>query len=82
MRKDKARKGWHRSSGRGQEKGKCVEKGHLEREGAGPHGGHGCRKERAVRHSEPRREARRNVAQAAKERRRGNLSRIRQAEAP
>ena len=36
--------GWDR------EKGKCVVKGHLEREGAGPHGGYGRVKERAVRH--------------------------------
>ena len=82
VRKDKAREGWHRSSGRGREKGKCVPKDHLEREGARPHGDHGCRKERAVGHNEPRREARRNVTPAAKKRRAGSLSCIRQAETP
>ena len=79
-REDKAREGWRRGPGRDREKGKCVAKGHLEREGAGPHGGHACRKERAVGHSEPRRQARRNVTLATKERRGGSLSRRRQAE--
>ena len=68
------------TTGRGREKGKCVAKGHLEREGAGPHSSNGRRKEMAVRHSEPRREARRNVAPAAEERRGGSLSRRRKAE--
>ena len=65
VREDKARKGCDRGPCRGREKGKCVANDHQEREGAGPHGGHGRRKERAVGHSEPQREARRNVAPAA-----------------
>ena len=76
VRKDKAREGWHHSSGRGREKGKCVAKGHL------PHGGHGCRKERAAGLSELQREVKRNVAPAVKERRGGSLSLTRQAETP
>ena len=82
VREDKAREGWHRGPGRGREKGKCVAEGHLERECAGPHSGNGRRKERAVRHSEPRKEARRNVAPAAEERRGDSLSRRRKAETP
>ena len=37
VREDKAREGWHCGLGKGREKGKCVAKGHLEREGAGLH---------------------------------------------
>ena len=82
VRNDKSCEGWRRGLGRGREKGKCVAKGHLEREGAGPHGGYGCKKERAVGHNEPQRQARHYVTPAAKERRGESLSQRRQAKTP
>ena len=76
VKEEKAREGWHRGPGRGREKGKCVAKGHLEREGAGPHSSNGRSKERAVT------QARRNVAPVVEERRGGSLCRRRKAETP
>ena len=82
VREDKARKDWHHGPRMGRERGKCVAKGHLQREGAGPDSRHGRKKERAVRHSEPQREARSNVAPAAEKRRLGGLSCKRKAKTP